>query len=273
MTYSIPYDSELGQRLTKYFADCDAANQAADTFARQLHERYHFPELTDRDVLHFAPDCEGGGLIGIQLANPSDLTCVIHSSVLWQRADCPAPDGVDESNRVTLFFPRVERHSSYLRYGKAADIIRSQDPAWEFLPPTEREQTRGALCHCEEYDRVRNRINPENRRALIDKRGNTPNPKTRVALSRHYEYGIEDIHEDQREVFLKWPAIHDLFPLAKQLYKEWMELPTVPAGTLLAILRPTTTELIKHPQLSWRKDDDQQAYIIDTNLDLPIINL
>lgn len=264
MIYSIPTDSPLGQRLDEHFAAVNAANKAADEFARSLHERFLFPALTEGDILHFSPDCEGGGLLGIQLADPSALYAINHSEILWQSIQLP--DGKDPS-AATLFFPRIERHSLYLRYAVAARLIRDANPAWSFIPPTREEEARGALCHREEFDRVRRRVTPDNLKRLTDKRGNTPNPQTRVTLGHHYVYGVDDIDESLRQSFHRAPDTRAIFPLAKELHDAWMALPTVPSGRLLSILRPTTTELIKHPRLEWRKEHD--AYIIDTNLELP----
>lgn len=269
-TYTVDFDSTLGMSVKNYIQRCQLAHEAADDFVKNLHLKYKFIELTHDDTLHFSDDCDAGGLLYISISNErlSQLAQSPSSTpdyVMW--ASLPDPD---DSSR-TIWFPRIEVKTQYIRFGQAVKLFKSKDKSWEF----QKDPQCSSSIKVFNFGDIVKRISPENRRALYDAKGNEPSHATRLALGCHYYLSTDDGNAS-------FYAHKDMFNEALDLYKAWNDLPRVSANSLSRILALEIPEKIKcisrkdshkfADELSrisfchWRTDNERQQYIIHTGL-------
>lgn len=264
--YAVDFDSTLGRSISDYIDRCRIANEAADTFVRDLHNKYRFPSIADADTLHFSDDCDAGGLLYISISNDRlDSITDTPDYVLWASMEDP-----DTHNR-TIWFPRIEMSTGYMRLGEAVGISRSGRVDWEFVKDetSKRYDIKSFL-----YGDVFRRISPSNRKLLFDERGREPSHSTRLALGRHYYLTADDGEST-------FDASDDHFREALALFKAWNALPRVPANTLSRILRLQLPQHVgrthadKHRLAEeitaisfcqWQTDAEHHRYIIHTGL-------
>lgn len=269
-TYTVSFDSTLGVSIKNYIERCRLANEAADNFVNELHLKHKFVELTSDDTLHFSDDCDAGGLLYISISN--ERLCQIAQSpspapdyVMWASLEDP-----DDPSR-TIWFPRIEAKTQYIRFGQAVKLFKRKCKSWEFQSDPKVTSTIQSF----NYGDVSKRISPENRKALYDEKGNPPAHATRLALGRNFYLSTDDGTGS-------FSATDNDFSAALELFKQWSSLPRVDANSLSRILHlelpasfkmeankksgHLSDELARLSFCHWRVDKENQQYVINTGL-------
>lgn len=262
--YAVPFDSSLGVQIKTYITRCNNSENAVRDFIYSLQQKYAFPlPVTDHTSYMLSDDCEAGGLLAI-LVSRSDFESASldeRCRALWSAI--PSPD----DDTMLCLLPRIEAHTHYIKYGKAVRMFEHKAVDWLFALPTQRDKSNGMKLHVVTYDEVRNRISREDKEALVRKPGTTPSAALRLAVGKQYV----PVSDPSDAISFSQNAMNDYLSDAIALYREWMNLPNVPANTLARILglRPVSSDAAKDTEncfCEWQTDADHQRFIIHTGL-------
>lgn len=256
--YAVAFDSVLGLQVKNYIARCLNAETAARDFAECRAQLYGLKCIDKETELIMSDDCEAGGLLGFSIpkATFDDLATDMRVAVLWDSM-------TDESRPSNLIvFPRCERQTHYIRYGRAVELQRSGTSEWEFK--MERNHANGEQrVKRYTYDQVRKLIKPADMRALVSKDGETPGLSTRLAFGSQYVISTDTLPKHMHV------AISTYRQEAIDLFKEMSGLPNVPALSLVKTLQlgtVTDKDFRDRCFCRWETDEPNKRYIFTTGL-------
>lgn len=293
MTHQIPYDSPNGKAIKAYFDRCENADQAANQFVRGLgstHPTLGFPLLTDEQAAHVSivtnDSNDAGGLMAIALpASIADQLSI--DPDLWVKVSDPAPaqpcavSTSPAADPIIMYCPRLTIASyDWLRYRDAALLFdgHASDPAYRFEVETNPRSKQYKQPRLHVYSEVKHSILPDNRRRLLEEGRGPVTDQTRLALVTTFALRPDyDPATPSRTANTSYQTIADVESVilrGRALYDLIEELPVIPANEMLRILQlrmPTSARRGFTPSFEYKADDENQQYIIHTNLVSPIL--
>lgn len=281
MTYTIPYDSAIGQKLTDYFAQCEICNDATAQFIQSLgteHPSLGFPTLTPEQLskvsCQYAESCDAGGFVAIVMPAEIANQLTIDSDI-WVKVAQQGDDNV-------IFCPRftIAEHN-WMRYNKAMQLLSraSDNPCYRFDIDTDPRSNYYQMPRMYRYGNVKHGILPANLR-LIEKESRGPvTDLTRLAFVTRFDlrrdYDPSAPQGVSNKPFVPQSRLSSTLARGRELYNLIEALPTVPANEMLKILQlrmPADAKRGFHPVFEYKADDKLNQYVIDTNLVSPIIS-
>ena len=280
MTYTIPYDSAIGKKLTDYFAQCEKCNDATAQFIQSLgteHPSLGFPTLSPEQLsqvnYHTADSFDAGGLVAIVM--PADIANQLTIDPdIWVKVS-PA-----DTNEV-MFCPRFTiAEYTWMRYNKAMQmwVTDCDNPQYRFDIDNDKHSKFYQMPKLYRYCDVKHGITPANLRLLQESRGPITDLTrltlvTRFDLRRDYDATAPQCVSDT--AYVPVSDLASTLARGRELYNLIEALPTVHANALLQMLSlrmPADAKRGFRPTFEYRTDEDRQQYIIDTNLVSPLIS-
>lgn len=255
--FAVPFDSELGKKLTDYHNRAQQYEKQAADWCRSLHEHYRFPELDDKTVIYTPEDSEAGGVMAIGVPESTLTPNTTPDPTIWNYITLPDEPG------VRYYMPRVVPEMHYLRYKRAEQLMKAHDPEWDFVP----YEKDPSVPHMYLYDQVRRIIPSRDLEQITTELGKQPSLRTRLALGTRY---VPSTIGDQSVTSLT----PDQTARAVRLYKNMTGLPIISANTLMifvgfklpGIKDMTREEMKRRVYIDTHIDGENERYLFRTGL-------
>lgn len=214
--FAVPFDSELGKKLTDYHNRAEQCEKATADWCRSLHERYRFPQLSSGTEIVPPDDSEAGGIWAIIVPESMLTPDNTPDPTLWAYIT---------KKGCRYYFPIVTPVRHYLRYKKAADLLALHDSRWQ-IDVYIKDPTQPFMYY---YDQVRRIMPKADLEAITRELGKEPSPRTRIAVGTRFEIPERT---DASTVSLTDEQMERAIVLYREMYQQ---LPIISANTLVRL--------------------------------------